>query len=294
VDIEVRELRFAYHDREILRGISLSLHPGEFLGLLGPNGSGKSTFLKTLLGFLKPLTGRIVFSGGGLSEKGERSRLLAFVPQRPGLSMSLPVRDMVLMGRLPHLRSRWAGYDAGDRQKVEDVLSALGIEDLANRDLTTLSGGEAQKVIIARCLVQEGEFLLLDEVTNGLDLNHTIEIMELMRRKTDEEGKSIVAVFHDLNLAAQYCDRIVLLKDGAIRGQGRPGEILTEDLVEEIYGIRALVLRGKDGKPIVLPRRGEDPAEASAKDPSEASAKDPAEASVEASVENPPDTRLEK
>ena len=257
MDIEVGDLRFAYHDREILRGISLSLHTGEFLGLLGPNGSGKSTFLKNLLGFLKPHTGRVVFSGAlsDLSAK-TRSRLLAFVPQRPGLTMSLPVRDLIIMGRLPHLRSRWAGYDTGDRQKVDEVLSALGIGDLAERDVTTLSGGEAQKVIIARCLVQEGEFLLLDEVTNGLDLNHTIEIMELMRRKADEEGKSIVAVFHDLNLAAQYCDRIVLLKDGSVRGQGSPAEILTEDLVEEIYGIRPLVLRGKDGKPIVLPLRG--------------------------------------
>jgi iron complex transport system ATP-binding protein len=169
--------------------------------------------------------------------------------------MPLPVRDLVIMGRLPHLRSRWAGYDAADRQKVAAVLSALGIEDLADRDVTTLSGGEAQKVIIARCLVQEGEFLLLDEVTNGLDLNHTIEIMELMRRKADEEGKGIVAVFHDLNLAAQYCDRIVILKEGSVRGQGSPEEILTEELVEEIYGIRPLVLPGKDGKPIILPRR---------------------------------------
>jgi iron complex transport system ATP-binding protein len=253
LDLEAQKIRFAYHNRETLKGISLSLRSGEFLG---PNGSGKSTFLKILPGYLKPLKGRIVFSGipDPRSQK-ELSRLLAFVPQRPGLAMPLTVRELILMGRLPHLRSRWAGYDRGDRQKVDAVLAVLGIEGLANRDVTTLSGGEAQKVIIGRCLVQKGEVFLLDEVTTGLDLNHTIEIMELIRRKADEEGKSIVAVFHDLNLASQYCDRIVILKNGSVRSQGSPREILTEELVEDIYGIRALVLHGEDGKPIVLSRR---------------------------------------
>ncbi|MDR2435342.1 MAG: ABC transporter ATP-binding protein [Treponema sp.] len=254
--LEVRDLSFAYRDRQVLRDISLSLCPGEVLGLLGPNGSGKSTFLKTLLGYLKPSGGAVVFSGiPDPSDRKSLSRLLSFVPQRPELAVSFSVRECILMGRLPHLRSRWAGYDRQDRQKVEAVLSVLGIEELADRDITTLSGGEVQKVIIGRCLAQEGEVFLLDEVTGGLDLNHTIEIMELMRRKADEERKGIVAVLHDLNLASQYCDRIVLLKDGSVRCQGKPQDILTEALVEDIYGIRALVLKGADGKPFVLPRR---------------------------------------
>jgi iron complex transport system ATP-binding protein len=256
LDIKVQDLHFAYHGRKVLKGISLSLRPGEFLGLLGPNGSGKSTFLKNLLGYLKPQKGRIVFSGMpdsfGIKDS---SRFLAFVPQRPELTMSLPVRELVLMGRLPHIRSRWAGYSGQDRRKVDEVLSALGIADLADRDVARLSGGELQKVIICRCLVQEGEIFLLDEVTSGLDLNHSIEIMELIRRKADEEGKIIVAVFHDLNLASQYCDRVLFLKSGTIYCQGSPGEILTEQVVAEIYGIRVLVLKGEDGKPVVLPRR---------------------------------------
>jgi iron complex transport system ATP-binding protein len=256
LDIEVQDLHFAYHGRKTLKGISLSLRPGEFLGLLGPNGSGKSTFLKNLLGYLKPQKGRIVFSGAP-DPPGTKniSRFLAFVPQRPELAMSLPVRELVLMGRLPHIKSRWTGYDKQDRQKVEELLSALGIADLADRDVTRLSGGELQKVIICRCLVQEGEVFLLDEVTSGLDLNHTVEIMELIRRKADEEGKIIVAVFHDLNLASQYCDRVLFLKNGTVYCQGSPGEILTERVVEDIYGIRALVLKGEDGRPVVLPRR---------------------------------------
>jgi iron complex transport system ATP-binding protein len=261
LNIDVQDIRFAYRGREILKKISLSLRSGDFLGLLGPNGSGKSTFLKNLLGYLKPQKGRIVFSGTpGLPGTNDVSRFLSFVPQRPGLSMPLLVRDLVLMGRLPHICSRWAGYDKQDRRKVEEALSALGIEDLADRDVTRLSGGELQKVIICRCLVQEGEVFLLDEVTSGLDLNHCIEIMELIRRKADEEGKIIVAVFHDLNLASQYCDKVLFLKNGQIYCEGNPREVLTERVIEDIYGIRPLIFKGEDDKPIVLPRRaGGDP-----------------------------------
>jgi iron complex transport system ATP-binding protein len=163
------------------------------------------------------------------------------------------------MGRLPHIRDRWTGYGKADRQKVEETLDALGIAGMAERDVASLSGGELQKVIIGRCLVQEGDILLLDEATSGLDLNHTIEIMELMRKKADEEGKAIVAVLHDLNLASQYCDRIVLLKNGRLRYQGSPREILTEEVVEEIYGVRAAVKTDEYGRPFVLPRRAASP-----------------------------------
>lgn len=260
--VKVCNLSFAYHERLILKDISLSLKAGEFLGFLGPNGSGKSTFLKNLLGFLKPAQGRILFAGSDtVLTRAFRSKRLAFVPQHSRLSASLSVRDLMLMGRLPHIRDRWTGYGKEDKQKVEDMLKTLGITGMAERDVMSLSGGEMQKVIIGRCLVQEGDILLLDEPTSGLDLNHTIEIMELMRKKADEEGKTIVAVLHDLNLASQYCDRIVLLKDGCLRYQGNPREILTEDVVEEIYGIRAAVTVDEYGRPLVLPRRAVVPEE---------------------------------
>jgi iron complex transport system ATP-binding protein len=249
-------ISFAYHERLILNDISLSLRGGEFLGFLGPNGSGKSTFLKNLLGFLKPSRGKIVFSGTNeVPSRTERSRRLAFVPQNSRPPASLSVRDVILMGRLPHIRDRWAGYGKADREKVEETLKALGISGMAERDVMSLSGGEMQKVIIGRCLVQEGDILLLDEATSGLDLNHSIEIMELIRKKADQEGKTVVAVLHDLNLASQYCDRIVLLKNGHLRYQGSPRDILTEEVVEEIYGIRAVVKTDEYGRPFVLPRR---------------------------------------
>jgi iron complex transport system ATP-binding protein len=269
--VSAEGISFAYHERLILNDISLSLKSGEFLGFLGPNGSGKSTFLKNLLGFLKPLEGRVVFYGGELSpqarssgpetlpgrvlSRGERSRRIAFVPQSARPAASLSVRELMLMGRLPHIQDRWAGYGKKDRQKVEEVLAALGIEAMAERNVQSLSGGEMQKVIIGRCLVQEGDILLLDEATSGLDLNHSVEIMELMRKKADEEAKTIVAVLHDLNLAAQYCDRIVLLKNGRLRYEGSPANILTGEVVEDIYGIKAVVKTDEHGRPFVLPRR---------------------------------------
>ena len=254
--LNVENISFAYQRRPILKELSLSLKAGEFLGLLGPNGSGKSTFLKNLLGFLKPSSGRIVFSGGGAAlSHAERSRRLAFVPQNSRPPSAISVRDLILMGRLPHIKDRWAGYGKDDRQKVLETIRLLGLEEMAERDASSLSGGELQKVIIGRCLAQEGDILLLDEATSGLDLNHSIEIMELMRKKADEDGKCIVAVLHDLNLAAQYCDRIALLKSGRLLYEGNPDKILTEDVIEEIYGVRAEVKNDEYGRPFVLPRR---------------------------------------
>ncbi|MDR1909982.1 MAG: ABC transporter ATP-binding protein, partial [Spirochaetaceae bacterium] len=188
--------------------------------------------------------------------------------QFSGARAAFTVAESVLMGRLPHLKDRWAGYSREDRRKAAEVMELLGIADMAERNVTTLSGGEMQKAVIARCLVQEGDILLLDEATSGLDLNHSVEIMELLRRKADEEGTIILAVLHDLNLASQYCDRILLLKNGRLRFQGRPPEILTEDVVEEIYGIRAVVTADENNRPVVLPRRVSPraPAEAPARD----------------------------
>jgi iron complex transport system ATP-binding protein len=242
-------LCFSYYERPILRDISLSLRRGEFLGLLGPNGSGKSTFLKNLLGYLKPSQGRIVFAG----EPGKPC--IAFVPQSTGLAAAMTVRDVVLMGRLPYLKDRWAGYRREDHERVTEILSTLGLLPLADRNMLNLSGGELQKTLIARCLVQEGDILLLDEATSGLDLNHTIEIMELMKKKTSEDAKTVVAVLHDLNLASQYCDRIVMLKNGAVYCAGTPGTVLTEEVLDAVYGIRAVIQRDEYGNPFVVPRR---------------------------------------
>lgn len=252
--LNIQNLTFSWPGRTLLDGVSLSLKAGELVGFLGPNGSGKSTFLKNILGFLKPRCGSVLYGGAEIAAR-ERSQVFAFVPQTPGCQAAFTVAELVLMGRLPHIRDRWAGYTKADRRKAGQVMEMMGIAGMADRNVMTLSGGELQKAVIARCLVQEGDVLLLDEATSGLDLNHAVEIMELMRKKADEEHKIILAVLHDLNLAAQYCDRIVLLKDGCLRYQGRPQEVLTESAVEAVYGIRAAVSHDEQGRPFVLPRR---------------------------------------
>jgi iron complex transport system ATP-binding protein len=246
--LATENLSFSYRRREILRDISLCFGAGELTGLLGPNGCGKSTFLKNLLGFLQPRSGRIVYVS---SE--ERSRGLAYVPQQSGLSTALTVREAVLMGRLPWLRDRWAGYDEEDRRKTEWIIEALALGPLAERDVLHLSGGELQKTLIARALVQEGDVLLLDEATSGLDINHCVEIMELMRRKARDEGKTIIAALHDLNLAAQFCDRVILLKKGEVQFDGHPREAFTGERIEAVYGLRVTVIHDERGTPVVVP-----------------------------------------
>jgi iron complex transport system ATP-binding protein len=260
VALEIQGLRFSWPKRELLQSISVSLQPGELVGFLGPNGSGKSTFLKNILGFLKPSHGAVLYAGGGDTPaelaSDERSRRFSFVPQFAGLGASFTVAELVLMGRLPHIKDRWAGYTRQDRWKAAEIMETLGLTPLADRVAATLSGGETQKAVIARCLAQEGDVILLDEATSGLDLNHAIEIMELMRKKATGERKIILAVLHDLNLASQYCDRVLLLKNGELRYQGKPEEVLTEDIIEDVYGIRAVVRSDDQGRPFVLPRRG--------------------------------------
>ncbi|MDR1587121.1 MAG: ABC transporter ATP-binding protein [Treponema sp.] len=248
-------LSFSYQKRLTLKDISLSFCKGDFAGLLGPNGSGKSTFLKNLLGFLKPCGGKIVFADPSASNLKTRAKHLAFVSQHSGPPSAMTVRDIVLMGRLPYLEDRWAGYARKDREKVSAALASLGLAELADRNAASLSGGELQKALIARALVQEGDIFLLDEATSGLDLNHAIEIMEIMREKARAEGKTIIAVLHDLNLASAYCSRLVLLKNGRVLFSGKPEEALSAENIEAVYGIRVPVLKDEKGRPFVLPCR---------------------------------------
>jgi iron complex transport system ATP-binding protein len=258
--VKGRDLYFSYGGDPILIGLSLDVYGGEILGVLGPNGSGKTTLLKNLLLYLKPKNGSITYyngSSGELSEaeltSGAIAKLSSLVPQRSGGGGSLTVFEMVMLGRLPHLKSRWSGFSDLDHEMVEGVMEWLGILRFRDRPCLNLSGGEFQKVLLARALAQDTEILFLDEATANLDMHHAVEIMDLVRDRAGR-GKTVIAVMHDLNLAAAYCDRVLLMKKGTVHYQGTPKQVYSPEVIRDIFGMDLYLSEDEEGVPFVLPR----------------------------------------
>ena len=226
---------------EILSEVSLSAEAGELVGLVGPNGAGKTTLLRAIQGSLQPTTGTVTVVGHditGLSAR-ETGRLVATVPQETRLSFSFSVEDAVAMGRNPHI-GRFGTADAGDRTAVSEALDDTSLSTLSDRPVTELSGGERQRVLLARAIAQDTPLLLLDEPTANLDINHAINTLDLVRSVVDE-GTTAVAAIHDLNLAARYCDRLVLLAEGSVLEAGTPETVLTTETLEAAFDARAVV-----------------------------------------------------
>ncbi|MFG2115826.1 ABC transporter ATP-binding protein [Streptomyces sp. NPDC048718] len=235
----------------VVDGVSIVARPGTVTGLLGPNGSGKSTLLRLLAGILAPDTGVVTLDGdplGGLSRRAV-ARRLATVEQHADTQVDLTVAEVVRLGRIPHRRA-WAPPSAADETAVRSALARTGLADRADRTWRTLSGGERQRVQIARALAQEPRELLLDEPTNHLDVRHQLDLLELV----SEPGPDLTTVvaLHDLNLAAMYCDHLVVLRAGRVVAAGPAAEVLTEELIASVYGVRAEVTRpGPGGRPHV-------------------------------------------
>ncbi|MEW6232924.1 MAG: heme ABC transporter ATP-binding protein [Chloroflexota bacterium] len=240
--LRAEDLCFSYFNGRVVSHVSLTLGRGDLVGLIGPNGSGKTTLLKLLSGVLKPALGHVSLEGRQVQalERREIAQRVAVVPQELHVPFPFTVREMVSMGRTPYVRPL-VGLTAEDHQVVRDVMGATGIGDLAGRDFATLSGGEQQRVIIAMALAQEPRFLLLDEPTVHLDLNHQVEILELIRRLNREKGVAVLAALHDLNLAALYFDRLILLNRGAIVATGTPAQVLTAARILEVFSASVLV-----------------------------------------------------
>ncbi|MDH7509727.1 MAG: ABC transporter ATP-binding protein [Methanolinea sp.] len=247
--LEVRDLSFTYEKRRVLEGISLSVDGGEVVGILGPNGSGKTTLIRCINHILVP-EGSVTFGKREISAMSpmERARLLAYVPQALSIGMAMTVFESVLMGRRPHVS--W-GIGESDIAMVTTVLEELGLSELAFRKATQISGGERQKVMIARALVQDPSLLLLDEPTSALDLRHQLEVMAIVRTHAGKKKTGVIMAIHDLNLASRFCDRVLVLSEGRVQGEGRPSDVLTEDLVRDVYGVRVRVDRG-DGFPHII------------------------------------------
>lgn len=247
--LEVEGLSFSYKTKAVLEDFSFKANKGEVTFILGPNGSGKTTLLKCILGILKPKGAVMVENRSlfGISRK-ERAKNLAYVPQRSDTGF-LTVFDAILLGRKPYM-----GFSPSeeDYKIVEKVIGILGLKDFETRRLNELSGGELQKVMIARALAQEPKILLLDEPTNNLDVRNQVEIMGLLRRIAKESKIAVISTMHDLNLASIYADRILMVKGGRVYASGGR-EVLSRENIKAVYGIDAEVVR-MNGKTVILPK----------------------------------------
>jgi iron complex transport system ATP-binding protein len=242
------KITFAYDDHAVLRDVDIDLPRGALVALLGPNGSGKTTLLKILCGILSPRAGRVAWNGGNLAalKRREVARRIALVPQELIVPFAFTVRELVGLGRTPHVRPLF-GEMARDRAAVEQAFELTETGTFADRFFGELSGGERQRVVIAMALAQvlgdsaDDAVLLLDEPTVHLDINHQIEVLELIRKLNRERGLTVLATMHDLNLASLYFDRLILLNEGRVVTQGTPRQVLSKERVKDIFGAEVLI-----------------------------------------------------
>ncbi len=235
LSLTLSEVTVAVGSVEICSEVSLVAEPGQVVGIVGPNGSGKTTLLRAVYRVLRPRLGRVVVGDNDLwkLQPPEAARRIAVVVQEPRSDFEFTVREVVMMGRSPH-KSPFARESAADRQHLNDALAHVGITALAARSFSTLSGGEKQRALIARALVQEARVLILDEPTNHLDIRYQLEVLELVRGI----GVTTLMSIHDVNLAAQYCDHVVVLKSGRVQAAGPVETVLTPEVLEPVFGVR--------------------------------------------------------
>lgn len=239
--LEIADLCAGYRNHPVLDQVSMLVRQGSFIGIIGPNGSGKSTLMQVLARTLEPDSGSILLDGEDLTSYSFRDfgGKVGFVPQENGIPFAYPVYEIVMMGRNPHI-PRFRQPSPEDHARVREALDLTGTAHLADRTITSLSGGERQRVMIARIIAQDTGLLLLDEPFAHIDLRHQYDLIRLIR-ETSRGKKAVIAVFHDINLAAAYCDHLILLHDGKIRSSGTPREILREPILQEIFGITPVI-----------------------------------------------------
>nr|WP_254537949.1 ATP-binding cassette domain-containing protein [Halomarina sp. BCD28] len=239
--IRVEDVSLSLGGTRILRDVSFDAERGTFVALVGPNGAGKTSLLRTVNGVLTPDDGRVLVDGEAVEGLSARAvaRRVATVPQDTSLAFDFPVREVVAMGRSAH-RGRFERTTEEDRAAVDRALDRAEVADLADRSVGTVSGGERQRVLLARALAQETPALLLDEPTASLDINHQVRTLSLVRSLVGE-GRTALAAIHDLDLAARFCDALVVVADGRVLAAGPPGTVLTEGVVERAFGARAAI-----------------------------------------------------
>lgn len=238
--IETRQIEVEMNKNPILKGIDLTAPSKTFIGIIGPNGSGKSTLLKCLYRVLKPDAGAVFLDGQALYKMTPKqsAKKVAVVAQHNYYSFDFSVEEIVLMGRSPHKRNMESDH-AGDYEVVRQSLRKVGMEAFAKRQFTTLSGGEQQRIILARALAQETPCMILDEPTNHLDIKYQLQLMDIVKAL----DVTVIAAIHDLNIAAMYCDKIYGIKAGEVVAYGTPNEVLTEDFIKEVYDVEAQIIK---------------------------------------------------
>jgi iron complex transport system ATP-binding protein len=256
--LDVAELRFAYDGRPVLDGVTLSVGPGEIVGLVGPNGSGKSTVVRIVSGVLSGFAGTVRVGGADLGRlpRAELARRLAVVPQEPSFAFPFSALEIVLLGRHPHLAG--AAFESeGDVRVAREALERCGAGPLAARAIQELSSGERQRVVFAKALAQDPQVLLLDEPASFLDIRHQVELYDVVRELTHARRRAVLTVLHDLNLAAEYCDRIYLLHRGRIAAGGPPAEVLTYETLTRVFETDVHIdVNTLTGKLLVVPLSG--------------------------------------
>lgn len=251
--LKVKNVEFGYNSTPVLENISLDLDRSEVIGIVGPNGAGKSTLIRCIDRILTPIGGTILLDENNISKmtRMEIAKEMGYVPQTTTRVFPATVFDTVLMGRRPHLG--WKSSEE-DVDKVLEVLELLGIMEFAMRDFNEISGGQQQKVLIARALAQEADILLLDEPTSNLDIRHQLEVMDIMKGIVSKKGISAIVAIHDLNLASRYTDRLLMMNGGRIFAAGNPESVLTVENIRRAYGVEALV-KNDGERPYIIPVR---------------------------------------
>lgn len=242
--LEANGVSKRYQGRLALQNVNVTLNAGEMVGLIGPNGCGKTTLIRLLCGEERPDAGAVRLQGKDIGAWGQRQRArqLAVLPQEGLPPVPFTVEEVVAMGRHPH-QGLWPWTDHRDQEVVDRVLQQTGLAAWRHRSVQRLSGGERQRVAIAKAMAQEPSYLLLDEPTTYLDIAHQLSILDHIRRWRQECGLAVLVVFHDLNLAAQYCERLLLMKSGEVVAAGDPATVLRSSLIEKVYGVRPIVIR---------------------------------------------------
>ncbi len=242
VEVEAKDVSFNYGSEVVIKNVTVKALPGEMMAIIGPNGAGKTTLLKLLANVIKPSSGKIMFDGIDIRkmDKDEITKIVSYSPQENIIPGILTVYEVVLLGRIPYLSWR---ISRNDLEITKNVLEELGLEMYARKYANQLSGGERQMILIAQALVREPRLLLLDEPVSNLDIRNQLEILDLIKRITRQREITTITVLHDLNLAARYADKLVVLNSGSIYAYGKPEAVLTSDMLSSVYGVEARINR---------------------------------------------------